>query len=198
MFAATSVETALLPPGICFSHAGLFPAVNTTPTYQAIWDQKCLIHLLIPSNEKVTGCVTSVPEQTEIQILKRKNSPEFRHRSFCSWWYLKKVTELKLHLLSGRTRLPVVLSMAWTSLSSTRAKAGFSTHFRSYTAVPMRVRNGGEVREELSNPTVSLQQWQDLSDVHRQVQVLDKLGAQKQPLWDGKWTCQFGFAKTTF
>lgn len=95
MFAATSVETALLAPGICFSHAGLFPAANTPPTYQTIWDQKCLIYLLIPSNEKVTGCVTSVPEQTEIQILKRKSSSEFRHRSFCSWWYLKKVTELK-------------------------------------------------------------------------------------------------------
>lgn len=38
---AMSVETAVLGPGMRFSNATLFPAANTPPTYQAIWDQKC-------------------------------------------------------------------------------------------------------------------------------------------------------------
>ena len=81
---ATSVEIAVLVPGMCFSHATLFPAANTPPTYPAIWDQECLIYLLIPSDGQLIGCVLSVPEQTETQILQRTNSPEFRHRIFCS------------------------------------------------------------------------------------------------------------------
>ena len=64
--------------------------------------------------------------------------------------------------------------------------------------MPVGVRNGGEVRRKLLSPPVSLQKSQGLSDVHGEVQVSGKSGAQRQPLWDGKRTCQFGFANTTF
>lgn len=69
----------------------------------------------------------------------------------------QEATELKPPFLTGRTALPIGLSTAWTSLSSTSTEAGFSTLFRSDTGVPVEVRNVGKVKGQLSSPLVSLQ-----------------------------------------